>query len=58
MKRVVRILFITLAIIVVIFTIRFIIGGSEDDWICVDGEWIKHGVPYAPKPETGCGDVE
>jgi len=56
MKRVVRILFIILAIVVVVFAIRFIIGGSEDDWICVDGEWIKHGVPSAPKPETGCGN--
>ncbi len=35
--------------------LRFIIGGSEDAWICVDGEWIKHGVPSAPMPVEPCG---
>ncbi len=51
-----KILLLILVIIFVVFAIRFIIGGSEDDWICSDGEWVKHGVPSAPKPETGCGD--
>lgn len=27
---------------------------QEDDWICVDGEWIKHGYPSAPKPTEPC----
>lgn len=43
-------------IIVAVLAVRFIIGGSEDDWICVDNEWVKHGVPSAPKPTSGCGD--
>lgn len=30
------------------------IRGPEDTWICEDGEWIKHGVPSAPKPEKPC----
>ena len=30
-------------------------GGLEDDWICRDGEWVKHGVPSAPKPTEPCG---
>lgn len=34
--------------------LRFVVGGSEDDWICAEGEWVKHGVPSAPKPETLC----
>ncbi len=43
------------AIFVVLFLIawlmlRFVVGGSEDSWICVDGEWVKHGVPSAPMP--------
>ena len=52
-----KIFLLILAIILVLFSLRFILGGSEDDWICVGGEWIKHGVPSAPKPETGCGEI-
>lgn len=37
--------------------VRFVIGGPEDDWICVDNEWIKHGNPSAPKPTTLCGET-
>jgi len=36
--------------------LRLVVGGGEDTWICVEGEWVKHGVPSAPKPEGGCGD--
>jgi hypothetical protein len=35
--------------------LRFVIGGPEDDWICVDGQWVKHGAPRAPKPTGACG---
>jgi len=35
--------------------LRMVVGGGEDTWICVGGEWVKHGVPSAPKPETSCG---
>ena len=35
--------------------VRFFLGGNEDTWICQDNEWIKHGNPQAPKPESGCG---
>jgi len=52
----IKILLFILMIIFIAFAIRFLFGGSEDDWICVDGEWVKHGVPYAPKPTTGCGE--
>lgn len=48
--------YIVIAIIIVWFGIRFIIGGSEDTWICDNGEWVKHGVPSAPKPDTPCND--
>lgn len=46
-------------IFLVIFTIlmlaRLLVGGGEDTWICEGGEWVKHGVPSAPKPEKPCG---
>jgi len=35
--------------------LRMVVGGGEDTWICVEGEWVKHGVPSAPKPEGECG---
>jgi len=27
---------------------------GEDNWICVNGELVKHGMPIASKPITGC----
>ncbi len=33
---------------------RFVIGGSEDDWICVKGQWVKHGYPSAEILEREC----
>lgn len=31
------------------------LGGSEDNWICKSGQWVKHGNPSNPKPTTICG---
>lgn len=45
----------TLLIIVAVLAVRFILGGNEDTWICQNGEWVKHGNPDFPKPETVCG---
>jgi hypothetical protein len=46
-------------ILIVILTILFIrILSQEDDWICVDNDWIKHGVPSAPKPTEPCGTID
>ena len=33
---------------------RLFVGGGEDTWMCIDGEWVRHGVPSAPMPETEC----
>lgn len=54
-KRVLRVIIILILIIFVWAIIRFVIGGPEDDWICVDNEWVKHGVPSAPMPTEPCG---
>lgn len=37
--------------------LRFIFGGSEDTWLCVGNQWVKHGSPAAPMPADGCGIV-
>ena len=48
---------VLLLIIVLIFIVRFVGGGSEDAWICVNGEWAKHGNPASSMPESGCGSA-
>lgn len=37
-----------------IITMRFIINGDENTWICENGDWVMHGKPAAPKPNTPC----
>ena len=53
MKRLPKFIKILLIIVIVGFLL-LVVRGSEDDWICVEGEWVKHGVPSAPKPEEPC----
>ncbi len=50
-----------LIIIVIIFLALAAISGlrfftGEDSWICINGQWVKHGNPSAPMPTSGCGD--
>ncbi|MFH0906663.1 MAG: hypothetical protein ABIC36_01820 [bacterium] len=53
MKKIIKYIVIGFAIIVL--TMICLKGFSnEDDWICRDGEWIKHGYPNAPKPTESC----
>jgi len=58
MKKILSILkiifIVLLSLFAIIFVLRFVIGGSEDDWICVKGEWVKHGYPSALKPVGEC----
>jgi len=43
---------IILLIILIVFGIRLI--SQEDGWICVDGDWVEHGVPNSEKPTGYC----
>ena len=55
MKSILLKVIIAIAVVICLFLfLRFVIGGPEDDWICVDGQWVKHGVPAAPMPEEPC----
>ncbi|MEA3398377.1 MAG: GerMN domain-containing protein [Patescibacteria group bacterium] len=54
MKRIILIFVSLIIFIAIIFGWRFLFGGSEDNWLCQDGEWIKHGSPSAPRPTSGC----
>lgn len=40
---------------VVILGIR--LWSGEDNWICQNGEWTKHGNPSAQKPTEPCGET-
>jgi len=48
---------IILAVLVVVaaafFGVRFFSG--EDNWICQEGVWVKHGNPFAAQPTEPCG---
>jgi len=54
-KKIFIIVVVVIAVLIGWFFLRFILGGSEDNWICVDGEWVKHGVPSVPMPTEPCG---
>ncbi|HUW21461.1 MAG TPA: hypothetical protein VMW41_02215 [Candidatus Bathyarchaeia archaeon] len=49
---------IFLVAVTILGLIRFVIGGPEDDWLCVDGQWVKHGNPRHLVPRIGCGEAE
>ena len=53
-KNILTIFIIIIAMLLLWIFIRFVIGGSEDDWICDNGEWVKHGAPSAPMPIESC----
>jgi len=46
---------IVIALIVIFGFVRLFSG--EDDWICQNGEWIKHGAPSAGPPNKKCAQL-
>jgi len=46
------------ALLLALFAALFVAGirglSGEDDWICEDGQWVQHGNPDFPAPETLC----
>jgi len=57
-KVIIKIWYIVLILIVVISIIRFWFGWDEDDRICKNWQWIKHGNPSAEMPKSGCESKE
>lgn len=55
-KLILIVLVVILIALAGLFGIRFLSG--EDNWICSNGQWIKHGNPSAPKPTKPCGEVK
>ncbi|MBU0761198.1 MAG: hypothetical protein KJ718_05455 [Nanoarchaeota archaeon] len=44
------------AIVVLVLMVALKTLSNEDDWICVDGKWERHGWPSAEKPAEPCGE--
>lgn len=44
------------ALLIIIAALR--LATPEDNWLCVNGEWVKHGQPSAPKPTGACGEIQ
>ena len=55
MKTIFKVAIFIAAILVLWFSIRFF-SGSEDTWICSNGQWVRHGNPSSLKPEESCGE--
>ncbi len=43
---------VIILVIMVIIGLRFLT--PEDDWICQNGQWVKHGNPTAEMPSKSC----
>ncbi|NMB91257.1 hypothetical protein GYA37_00215 [candidate division WWE3 bacterium] len=52
MKKKTLFLLITIIFLLVIFVIRFVLGGDEDTWIKNDNQWVKHGNPSKSAPSN------
>jgi len=55
MKLFWKIFIVIVLVIIAALGVRFL-SGPEDDWLCQNGRWIKHGNPSAPQPTATCGD--
>jgi hypothetical protein len=44
-----------LILVVFVVGVRFF-GGDEDAWLCDNGQWVRHGNPSSPMPDSGCGE--
>lgn len=46
------------ALVLVLFVIMAILSlrvfSGEDNWVCSDGQWVKHGQPDYPAPQIEC----
>ncbi|MFA6436896.1 MAG: GerMN domain-containing protein [Candidatus Paceibacterota bacterium] len=42
---------------IITLAIMAIFRGNEDDWICENHQWVKHGHPSASMPSEPCGNI-
>jgi hypothetical protein len=56
LKIVIVVIVACVAIIAIVGAVRLISG--EDNWMCENGMWVRHGNPSAPMPVTLCPPVD
>ncbi len=52
-KKIIIIIAILLAAVIAALLLR---GDDKDIWMCVDGQWVRHGHPSASRPAEPCGE--
>ncbi len=55
-KKILTTILITAAVLLILGVVRF--WTPEDDWICANGEWVKHGNPSIAKPSELCPNAQ
>lgn len=51
-KKLIVMIVIVCTLLIIMIVLRIFL--PEDDWICINGEWIKHGNPSVKKPSEEC----
>lgn len=55
-KMVDRMKYVYIGLVLVVLVLALVRGLSgEDDWVCREGQWVRHGNPSNPMPESICG---
>ena len=49
-KKFFAVLGAVIAVVAIVFIVRFVFSGNEDEWICENGKWQAHGKPLDPMP--------
>jgi hypothetical protein len=56
MSKTIKILLVLIVVIFIsIFNLRLF--STEDEWVCSNDQWVRHGNPASLQPQTGCGKV-
>lgn len=58
MRRFIKIIILIFIAGGVFLFARFVVGGPEDDWICENGGWVRHGNPSMQMPDYNCESGE
>lgn len=52
-KIIIDVLIFVFLLFGVLAALRLFVGGGEDTWLCVKGEWVEHGHPTMhPYPKS------
>jgi len=56
-RKILWILFIIFLLVLLTLILRFG-SGPEDNWICSEGQWVRHGNPSSSQPATLCPQAQ